>query len=89
METDTGTGWERHRRTHFDEMVVNYDRVRPKYPSELFEDVCKYSGLKKGKKALEIGAGTGKAIAPFIEAGYDVTAIEIGANMTDFPHGTV
>jgi len=84
MQTDNGTGWERHRRTHFDEIVAKYDKVRPEYPRELIDDVIEYSGLAKGKKALEIGAGTGKATIPFLEAGYDVTAVEVSANMTDF-----
>ena len=79
-----GTGWERHKRIHFDEIVLNYDKVRPEYPDELFEDIFKYSGPEKGKKALEIGAGTGKATVPFLNAGYDVTAVEISANMAEF-----
>jgi len=103
MPAAAKTGWERERRTHFDEVVENYDRIRPGYPGELFEDVleysenkhsehksfehnsseCKYPGAEK-KKALEIGAGTGKATAPFLNAGYDVTAVEIGANMVAF-----
>jgi len=97
MKTDAGTGWERSKRMHFDEITENYDLIRPEYPSELFSDVLKYakcrhtacaehkhSGSRKGKFALEIGAGTGKATAPFLNAGYDVTAVEIGANMTRF-----
>lgn len=78
------TGWEPERRTHFDEIVVGYDRIRPEYPSEIFADITQYAGRKQGAKALEIGAGTGKATAPFLRAGYDVTAVEIGGNMTDF-----
>lgn len=84
METKNLTGWEIEKRTHFDEIVENYDKVRPEYPGELFEDVVKFSGPGKGKKALEIGAGTGKATAPFLNVGYNVTAVEIGANMAGF-----
>jgi SAM-dependent methyltransferase len=80
------TGWEMEKRTHFDEIVENYDRIRPDYPIEIFEDVIKYSGLRKGGKALEIGAGTGKATGFFVKSGYDVTAVEIGANMAGFLH---
>jgi len=75
------TGWEFERRVHFDEIVVNYDKARPEYPSKLFADIFNYAS---GKKALEIGAGTGKATKPFLDAGYDVTAVEMGANMADF-----
>ncbi len=81
---NTGTGWERSKRTHFDEIVVNYDRIRPKYPEELFADIFDYAGAVKGKKALEIGAGTGKATLPVLAAGYSVTAVEIGENMAEF-----
>ena len=84
MGTDVGTGWERDKRTHFDEIVVSYDKIRWDYPGELFSDAIQYSRQEKGKKALEIGAGTGKATTPFLNAGYDVTAVEMGAGMTDF-----
>lgn len=84
MGTDNGTGWERNNRTHFDEIVMNYDKVRWGYPDKLFADVIRYSGPEKGKKALEIGAGTGKATTPFLDAGYAVTTVEMGRNMTDF-----
>lgn len=78
------TGWEPERRTHFDEIVEGYNAVRPEYPSEMLADVLRYAGRAKGKKAIEIGAGTGKATEPFLRVGYDVTAVEIGENMADF-----
>lgn len=81
--TDTKTGWERDNRTHFDEIVVNYDKIRWEYPDTLFSDIMDYSGVGN-KKALEIGAGTGIATAPFLNAGYDVTAVEMGENMAAF-----
>lgn len=81
---DIKTGWEQERRTHFDEIVVNYDRIRPEYPKDLFEDIFAYMRGAEGKRALEIGPGTGKATTPFLDAGYDVTAVELGANMADF-----
>lgn len=84
MGTDAGTGWERDRRTHFDEIVVNYDKFRWDYPAELFADAIQYSGHGTGKRAVEIGAGTGKATTPFLDAGYAVTAVEMGANMAEF-----
>ena len=80
---DSKTGWERENRTHFDDIVVNYDKVRWDYPSELYADILDYSRTG-GKKAVEIGAGTGKATTPMLNAGYDVTAVEMGANMAEF-----
>jgi len=77
-----GTGWERSRRVHFDEIVENYDKIRWDYPNELYEDIFKYCG--SGKRAIEIGAGTGRATIPFLNNDYDVTAVELGENMADF-----
>ena len=57
---DSKTGWERENRTHFDDIVVNYDKVRWDYPSELYANILDYSHTG-GNKAIEIGAGTGKA----------------------------
>jgi ubiquinone/menaquinone biosynthesis C-methylase UbiE len=82
--TDKVTGWERERRVHFDEIVEKYDRIRPEFPVELFSDIFEYIGTDAGKKALEIGAGTGKGTVPLLDAGYDVTAVEMGANMASF-----
>ncbi|MCL2415388.1 MAG: class I SAM-dependent methyltransferase [Defluviitaleaceae bacterium] len=76
------TGWERSRRVHFDEIVETYDKARWDYPSELYEDIFKYCGA--GKKALEIGAGTGRATIPFLNADYDITAVELAKNMVEF-----
>ena len=84
MKVDGGNGWERNNRIHFDEIVVNYDKFRWEYPVELFADAIRYSGQGNGKRAIEIGAGTGKATAPFLDAGYAVTAVEMSANMAEF-----
>ena len=81
--TDNETGWERKQRKHFDDIAVIYDRIRPEYPSELFADIFNYVRPNDGKKALEIGAGTGKATLPLLKNGYDVTAVEIGENMAE------
>lgn len=78
------TGWERNKRVIFDEIVENYDRIRPEYPKELFNDIFQCCKFTQGQKAIEIGAGTGKATTPFLKAGYEIDAVEIGSNMTDF-----
>jgi len=68
---------------HFDEILSDYDKIRPDYPGELFAELLSYAETN-GKNALEIGAGTGKATKPFLDAGYAVTAVELGANMSVF-----
>ena len=84
MKNYAKTGWEQENRAHFDEIVVKYDKVRWDYPKQMFADIFEYSNASKGKNALEIGAGTGKATTPILDAGYDVTAVELGANMAEF-----
>ena len=79
---DNKTGWERENRVHFDEIAINYDKYRWDYPVELFADAIRYSGQESGKNAIEIGAGTGKATKPFLDAGYAVTAVELGEKMS-------
>lgn len=74
-------GWELGRRTHFDEIIPLYDKIRPDYPEELFNDVF---ALCNSGAALEIGAGTGKATAPLLIKGFTVTAVEISPNMSGY-----
>jgi len=83
MANKTKTGWERENRVHFDDIVENYDKMRWDYPNELYADIFEYMGAVH-KIALEIGAGTGKATTPILNAGYDVTAVEMGENMSAF-----
>lgn len=51
---------ERLRARVFGEVAGEYDRIRPGYPDQLFDDVIAYAALGS-RQALEVGAGTGKA----------------------------
>jgi hypothetical protein len=48
MGTDNVTGLERNKRTIFDEIVMNYDKIREGYPGKLYEDVIRYPEPGKG-----------------------------------------
>jgi ubiquinone/menaquinone biosynthesis C-methylase UbiE len=76
--------WARERRTVFNDIVEKYDQARWEYPAALYTDIFDYAGQRETKNALEIGAGTGKATVPFLDAGYTVAAVEISKNMTHF-----
>jgi SAM-dependent methyltransferase len=65
----------------FGEVAHLYDRARPQYPAELFDDVFGYGALSAGDRALELGAGTGKATRAIAARGLAVTAIEPSAEM--------
>ena len=71
-------------RLTFNEDVQNYDRFRPTYADELFDEAIRFSSLDISKRALEIGIGTGQATLPFLKTGCKVTAIEIGDKLAQF-----
>ncbi|MBS4536673.1 class I SAM-dependent methyltransferase [Clostridium sp. D2Q-14] len=72
------------KRFTFNEDVKNYDKWRPSYCKELFNDIIQYSELNQNKKAVEVGIGTGQATKPFLVTGCDVTAIELGKNLAEY-----
>lgn len=71
----------REQRLVFGEVAATYDRVRPGYPDALVDAVFAYGALAEGDRALEIGAGTGRATALFAARGLRVTALEPSAEM--------
>ena len=68
----------------FNEDAENYDKARPLYPAELFDDILAYSGINKNSNVLEIGIGTGQATLPFLMLGCNVTAVELGSDLAEF-----
>lgn len=59
--------------TSFGQVAQEYHRWRPGYPVAAIEWVA---GQVEGRRALEIGAGTGKATIELLRAGFTVTAVE-------------
>jgi SAM-dependent methyltransferase len=73
---------ERHRlRATFEEVPELYERARPLYPRELFDDLVACAGLATGSRVLEIGCGTGQATLPLAERGFEVVCVELGAGL--------
>jgi SAM-dependent methyltransferase len=69
------------RRLSFGGVADLYDRSRPSYPEALVDDILEYAGAAKADRAVEVGAGTGKATVLFASRGLSVTAIEPSAEM--------
>jgi SAM-dependent methyltransferase len=65
----------------FGDVAEQYDDVRPGYPGGLFDAVMTFGALELGARALEIGAGTGKATVGFVARGLRVHALEPSAGM--------
>ena len=71
----------REQRLVFGEDAELYDRARAGYPAELVDAVMEYGDLSEGDRALEIGAGTGKATVAFARTGLQITAVEPSPEM--------
>ena len=73
---------DRHRlRATFEGVAELYDRARPSYPGEVFDDLVDVTGLGAGARILEIGCGTGQATRALAERGFEVVAVELGAQL--------
>lgn len=84
-------------RQTFDAAAERYDRARPDYPEQLFDDLVQLAALQPGDHLLEVGAGTGKASVPLARRGFRLTCLELGGqlaavlarNLAGFPDVTV
>lgn len=75
------SGSDRALRTIFDEAAERYADARPRYPTELFDDLARLARLEPGADVLEVGCGPGVATRPLAERGYRVHAVELGEAM--------
>ncbi len=75
------SGDEREQRLVFGEVADQYDEARPSYPDAVFDTIVEFGALEPGDRALEIGAGTGKATMGFVARGLDVHALEPSPEM--------
>ena len=68
-------------RQTFNQTADTYQRARPEYPAELFETLIAAAGLAPGDRLLEVGCATGKATVPLARRGFQITCIELGAEL--------
>jgi SAM-dependent methyltransferase len=68
-------------RETFNEAAELYDRARPGYPAQMFDELAELAGIGTGCRVLEIGCGTGQATVPLAERGYRVVGVELGADL--------
>ena len=65
----------------FDNEVAMYQKFRPGYPEAMLDAMVQHAGLLPTARVLEIGCGTGQATIPMALRGYDLTAVEPGAEL--------
>jgi SAM-dependent methyltransferase len=72
----------REQRLVFGEVAELYDRVRGGYSEDVIDDVISFAGIDPSNaRALEVGAGTGKATVAFAAKGLEILALEPSAAM--------
>jgi len=63
----------------FNCIASEYEKYRPTYPDEMFDDIFNYSNAGREDKILEIGCGTGQATSGLVNREYkNITCIELG-----------
>ncbi|MDO4487784.1 MAG: class I SAM-dependent methyltransferase [Eubacteriales bacterium] len=67
----------------FNEVATTYDKYRPGYVDELYEDIFRYVSITDSDSCLEIGIGTGLATLPFLNKCGQLTAVEYGHDLAD------
>jgi SAM-dependent methyltransferase len=75
-------------------MASSYGAARPPYPEALWRDVVATGLVGPGRRALDLGAGTGQATGRLLARGMDVVAVEPGEHLAAilearFPQATV
>jgi SAM-dependent methyltransferase len=70
--------------TTFDSVCTEYDRWRPTYVKELYDDIFDVKEINPSSNVLEVGIGTGQATFPILETACSLTAIELGYNLAEF-----
>lgn len=68
----------------FDTIPDKFDKWRPRYSQELFDEVISQCTIDSNSNCLEIGPGTGQATDFMLNAGCRYMAIELGENLTHF-----
>ena len=74
-------------RATFEQVPLLYDRARPNYPPQVFEDLVALARLPEAARVIEIGCGTGQATLPLAELGFQITCVELGEQLAAIARG--
>lgn len=67
----------------FDNASIDYDKIRPIYIKEIYDDIFNYKQINSESHVLEIGMGTGKATQPILDTKCHFIGIEPGKHLAD------
>lgn len=70
--------------TTFNSVYTEYDKWRPTYVKELYDDIFRVKEINSSSNVLEVGIGTGQATLPILQTGCSLTAIELGDKLAEF-----
>lgn len=65
----------------FDQTAEYYDKFRPSYPAEIIDKIISTANICSNSRALEIGAGSGKATELFVPYKFNIHCVEPGENL--------
>lgn len=70
--------------TTFNSVYTEYNKWRPTYIKELYDDIFDAKEIDQSSNVLEVGIGTGQATLPILETGCSLTAVELGDRLAEF-----
>lgn len=65
----------------FDRVAAAYERLRPGYPTPLYQRMFDYMPIGPASNVLEVGIGGGQATLPVLQTGCRLTAVEYGPHL--------
>ena len=68
-------------RETFEQVPALYERARPTYPPQVFDDLVELARLPESARIVEIGCGTGQATVQLAARGYRITCVELGEQL--------
>ena len=77
MHVNNGLGW------IFNTQPTLYEKMRPGYVQELYDDIFRLIPIGPDSRAVEIGIGSGQATTPILDTGCTLTAIESGDHFSE------
>lgn len=67
----------------FDTVADTYEKLRPGYVDELYQNIFEYKPINNTSRIVEVGIGGGQATLPFLQTGCKLTAVDYGENFCE------